>query len=729
MRRTGWASRRFLATVVGLLGASVALGCGDSGENTGGSGAGGSSGGAGGELPRPPQPEGGLPLLGGDCDPMVPARCGLPFPSDVYRLDDPEHPGRKSIRFGATTLPEGKEGHVSIDPTQFYDRDGFSPASALITHLPLATATGCATPHDIARSLDDDSPTVLIDAETGRHIPHWVDLDMVTDHDGLEGRPDERSFMVRPAERLADGRRYIVAIRHVVDHDGVVIEPSKVFEALRRGGSLDDGTEAERWTVYARHDLYKDIFERLGAAGVARDDLQIAWDFTTASRENTTSPLVEMRDAALAAVGAEGPEYEVLNVEEFPTEADHPYLLRRFELRMTVPVYLTNGAVFIDSSEPAPHLNYGADGKLEQNGTMTMDVLVLVPRSVLSGEKHGLLQNGHGLFGSRDEGRNSFLARAANESHYIVFSVNFFGFDEDALDYAGQILLGRHDAMASFSERQIQGMVNQLLAMRMMRGRVAHDGVHADDGRLLLAPSWVDPTLRAYRGDSQGGIMGATYMSVSTDVTRGLLGEPGMGYSLLLNRSVDWAEYETLLKVGYGENPIDLQIFLGVLQLGWDRVEPAGFAPYLRYDTLPGTPAHRVILSAARGDHQVTTYAAHILARAIGAVELDSNDPNHPVHEEIFGLPRAAGPLGWGSALVEYDFGLEPNPDINVPNTSGCDPHDRVRALDPSFTQQDRFFRTGLIEPRCDGVCNCDDTLADPHEEGSCRESYAAECE
>src|SRR6185503_1228679 len=61
--------------------------------------------------PAPPKPEGGLPLLGSDCDPIVPTHCALPFPSDVYLVADPtgRNPSGKSVRFGATTLPVGAE--------------------------------------------------------------------------------------------------------------------------------------------------------------------------------------------------------------------------------------------------------------------------------------------------------------------------------------------------------------------------------------------------------------------------------------------------------------------------------------------------------------------------------------------------------------------------------------------------------------------------------------------
>jgi hypothetical protein len=57
--------------------------------------------------------------------------------------------------------------------------------------------------------------------------------------------------------------------------------------------------------------------------------------------------------------------------------------------------------------------------------------------------------------------------------------------------------------------------------------------------------------------------------------------------------------------------------------------------------------------------------------------------------------------------LVEYDFGL-PEPLDNVPATKGCDPHDRVRELLPSYEQTDAFLRTGTVGWSCDGICNCD---------------------
>jgi hypothetical protein len=311
----------------------------------------------------------------------------------------------------------------------------------------------------------------------------------------------------------------------------------------------------------------------------------------------------------------------------------------------------------------------------------------------------------------------------ANGWRWITLAVNLYGFDENAVEMAAEGLTGRPEVLSGFIDRQIQGQVNQLLAMRMMMGRIARDGIRNSDGVLILDPAWIDPDVRAYRGDSQGGIMGGTYMAVSTDVTRGLLGEPGTPYSVLLNRSVDAVLYNGLLQNTY-QDARGVQIVWGLIQMVWDRSEPSGFVPFLAQDTLPGTPEHRVLMHAAIGDHQVTTLGAHIMARAVGAKLIESDDAQNRVVRDVFGLERAAAPLDGESALVEYDFALAPEPLTNTPPTDGCDPHDRVRVLTPAFEQQDRFFRTGEIDWFCDGLCNCDGA----REELGCVMSYKDQC-
>ena len=616
------------------------------------------------ESPPPVEPTGGLPLLGADCDPIVPGHCGLPFPSNVWLVDG-------KVTFGAKTLPP-LHGTTPIDAALFQDRDGFSPGGAPLFMLLGATAEGLPTPDSIAASVDPNAPTVLMDADSGERIPHFVDLDSGGRSD------DDTALILHPVVRLKDAHRYIVAVRHVKNAEGKDIDPSPAFLALR------DGTPSDDASVRRRRALYDDVFGRLEAHGTPRKDLQLAWDYTTASRKNTTAPLLTMRDDALAKVGADGPEYVITKVEDKPNE----HILVRLTGHMTVPLYL-------DKPGPGGRLVLGPDGLPKQNGTADYDFVIHVPNSIKDGVPMGLLQNGHGLLGSKNEASGGQLAIFCDRFHYIGFAVDMIGMAHEDID---TVLKSVSDDITLFRtavDRQHQGILNQLLAMRMMKGRFTRDSHVQIDGK-----SAVDPTRAHYRGDSQGGIFGGTYMSLSTDVTRGLLGVPGMPYTLLLDRSSDFSGYKFLLRAAY-PSAVDAQLVLALMQLWWDRTEPNGWVPYIRTDMHPGTPSHEVLLHVAIGDHQVSPLGAHFMARTLGAKNL------RPVNREIFGIEDADGPLT-GSTMVEYDFGLPAVPLQNYPPdaTESEDPHGKPRLLEPSYLQQDKWFREGVVAPFCDGPCN-----------------------
>jgi hypothetical protein len=663
------------------------------------------------------------PLLDGDCDP-IDRFCGFPFPSNVYLAKDAsgKNPSGKALKFGATTLPMNVGSKKHIAPELITEIDGFSPASMALTYLPGATATGLPSSLEIPKTLDAASPTIILDADTGALVPHWVDIDAQSLSD------DQRAVMLHPAVLLKNQGHYIVAIRKVQDKAGAAIAPTDAFRALR------DGTASTEPSVESRRCLYKEIFAKLDKAGVKKDDLQVAWDFTVGSRKSITNPMVQVRDAALAAVGDAGPAFTIKKEDcvnapptcvkggELITENPNKYIMRRIILTMKAPLYLSTADY--KAGDPVPRLQFDASGKAKQNGTMDMDILVQIPNSVKTAGAHGLLQNGHGLFGGKEEGQNGYAAVAADGYHWIELATDLFGFASDDVLIALESLQGRVEILPGFIDRQIQGMVNQLVAMRLMMGQVAKDGIKDASGKVILDPAWIDPKVRAYRGDSQGGIMGGTYMSVSTDVTRGLLGEFGTPYSVLLNRSSDATGYNKILNTTYGDGRA-VQLIWALTQLFWDRSEPSGFVPFMSgSDRLPNTPDHHVLMHDALGDHQVTTMGAHIMARAVGAKLLQSNDPAKPFLRVPWGLEKAAGPLQDQSALVEWDFNLAPIPVGNLQPTDGCDPHDRLRQLTPAYEQQDHFFRTGEIKWYCDGVCNCDGV----NEEGNCAASYVDKC-
>ncbi|MCH9686826.1 MAG: hypothetical protein K0V04_35660, partial [Deltaproteobacteria bacterium] len=597
-----------------------------------------------------------------DCDPITPGYCAFPFPSNVFTSANGDYATGRQVELPVATFTDG-------DAQPWRWSDGFSASAAIMTFLPDATSEGLPGHEDIDASLADDSPTVLIDAESGEHIAHFSELDWSAND------PTRRSLFIRPVSRLPAGRRFIVAIRNVVDTAGAAIAPSPAFAALR------DRTElADEPSVETRRALYGDIFYRLRQAGVDREDLQLAWDFHVATDESNTGWLLHMRDETFAALGDDSPAYTIDTID---TESNPEQLLYRIEGTFEAPLYL-------DTPGPnGPRLQHGDDGMPVANGTMTVPFWMIVPLSAQDNPAP-LMQHGHGLLGSGSQVTGSHFREVANEYNYVGFGIDWIGMaGEDELYIASTVTAGNTEGLASMTDRMHQGALNQLVAMRMAAVGLAQDPQLA---------GLIDPTQRYWYGISQGGILGGVYMATTTEVERGVLDVPGQSYNLLLTRSVDFDQFFDLMRLRFSD-PADLAYVLGSLQLLWDRVEPTGYTHRIR-NPLPNTPSHEVLLTAALGDHQVTTLGAHHMARSIGATHLDSGQ------REIWGLPTATD-SHTGSALVEYDFGLPPDPACNLPQTACDDPHGDLRRLTEARQQLDTFLRTGEAVNSCPGgVCS-----------------------
>lgn len=604
------------------------------------------------------------------CDPIVPTYCGFPFPSNVWTVDAADTPTKRRVQLDDATLPVSLRG-AQTTGGPWSKSDGFSASGGIFAQLPAPiTEEGIPRLDDISRSLAADSPTVLLDADTGERIAHFAEVDRT------RGDEDARSFILRPVVALPDGHRIIVALRKLRGTDGADVAPSPAFRALR------DLVASEEPSVNARRGLYEDIFQRLGAAGVQRNDLQLAWDFTTASRENVTGWLLHMRDDALASVGDAGPGYVIDSVDETTDPERIAYRIK---------AHMTNVPLYLDKPEPGGKLVFGADGKPTRNParpTYDVPVEINIPKSALT-KPASLLQYGHGLLGSRGQIGGEALRQIANDKGYVFFGVDLVGMAEDDESWISNVLgSGQMHEMSAMFDRLHQGFVNSLLAMRMMSGGFSKDPTYG---------AMIDPTNRYYYGISQGGIQGAVYMSISTDVTRGVLEVMGQPYTFLLNRSADFTPFFLVLRGSYPDAR-DQQFSLAILQMLWDRVEPSGYTKYLR-GGLPNTPPHEVLMRAALGDHQVTTWGAHVMARSVGAKLLDTGV------RDVFGLSKTSQTTD-GSVYTEYDFGLPSEPLCNVPMNYCEDPHGLVRKLSGAHEQLDRFLRAGEGVNACPGqIC------------------------
>ena len=206
-----------------------------------------------------------------------------------------------------------------------------------------------------------------------------------------------------------------------------------------------------------------------------------------------------------------------------------------------------------------------------------------------------------------------------------------------------------------------------------------------------------------------------------------MLGVASMDYSILLSRSGDFSRYFTVLDGAYPDR-VTQQVFYGLLQMLWDRIEVDGYAQHLTNDPYPDTPEHQIVLDVAFGDHQVANVTAEMEARTIGAAlrEPALAEGRHPDERPFWGLRPPPGYPTSRSLLVYWDSGTLPAPDANIVPTAGeawqaacdgltedqvdadarcADPHEDPRRAPGSIRQKDAFFRPDgkAIDP-CDGT-------------------------
>jgi hypothetical protein len=104
---------------------------------------------------------------------------------------------------------------------------------------------------------------------------------------------------MRPGKSLTPAHRYIVAVRNLVDRVGYPVLAEPAFAALR------DDQPSDIPAINARRPAMEDVFSRLVALGVAREELVLAFDFVVQSDQGLTGQMLSMRDQAFAWLAAE----------------------------------------------------------------------------------------------------------------------------------------------------------------------------------------------------------------------------------------------------------------------------------------------------------------------------------------------------------------------------------------------------------------------------------------
>jgi hypothetical protein len=610
------------------------------------------------------------------CDDLVPSTCLLPFPSDRYLEPDATTVTGWRLVYPPEAFPTGLFKIVP-DLTPFSRLDGHSPATQIMTVFAAPPdLTGAALVDDIGRSLEPDSPTVVLDLDTGERVPHWVELDARADD------PERTVLYLRLASVLAEGHRYGVAIRGLQPAGGGdAYAPSEVFAALR------DGVTTDAEVVEARRPGFDVMFAAFADAGVDVGALQQAWWFHTASGASIRHDILAMRQDALDRLGPDGIGCTVTSVED--GYGGDGLTARRVRGTFTVPNYT-------DSVAPPSRIVHDASGLPAHQRDAQVAFTAIVPQALVDGtvEVGPLVTFGHGLLGTGEGSvSGSQVRQGAQDAGAVFVATDWAGMASEDIPTIATALADVSNFVA-VTDRLQQGMINQIALTRTFLGVCRALPELSEGGRALI-----DPSRAYYVGGSQGGIYGATLLALSPDIEQGVLYVNGAVFPFMMERSIDYAPYLPLFQAGYPAR-IDQAVLLPMAQHLWDSSDPSGYLQHLTAG-LDGIGPKRVLSIAAHNDAQVPNLSSDQAMRMVGVPVIEGST------RTPWGFPVEASPYT-GSGYVTIDVGDPPVPDGNLSPTVEAGGHSAVPSTATAVSIVQRWLRDGVIEVPCDGPCDPD---------------------
>jgi hypothetical protein len=622
-----------------------------------------------------------VPEIPPGCNAITLDSCYLPYPSSFFQKPDSGSSTGVRASWPAAFLPD-IDG-VLFDPGRLADLDGASPSTPIVVYFKDGIdVAGLPTLHSMADSADPSARLVILDAVSGERVPYFVELDA----NAIPGPLDHQTLIVRPLHRLQPGTRHVVAVwGDLKNAAGTALEAPMPFRALR------DGLKTSRPEVVALQPRYEEIFGLLQTAGVAREQVILAWDFVTASERSITNPLVAMRDDALARFDQGGLGFTATEVNENPD----PHILRQIKGTFDVPWYLDShdkmGKAVLDSS-----------GVPQWQETWQANFILHIPKcaETATGPLR-IVVVGHGLFGSAEYDIDSAFERGlADDLCVVQVGTNWLGFSVNDRNQTVQEVLLDMSALYLVTDKAMQGHVNFHVLTRLVLTTLKDDPLLTIENTAGGTPV-TDGSEIYYFGCSNGAIQGTGFMALSPDVERGVLDVGGGPWSLMMQRSGDFGVLAGAFVIKYPDTA-DQQLLFAVWQSYFDFIDPTTWAAHLFRDPLQPIGTKRVIVHESYGDAQVPNLGTRYLARTAGLTGL------RPLLDPPFGITEEAGPLD--SAYTQWNVHPSPMPpEDNVTPNDDNGAHDAVRRLPEVAAQLDLFFHPdGQAVQTCPADTGCD---------------------
>ena len=608
------------------------------------------------------------------CDNTNSIHCMLPFPSDVFLVDDETTNTGKRISYSANTLPSS--GTVSpIEIPILNQLDGASPNTQIMTaFMTEPDVSDLAGQYSIGKSLESGHSTAIINQLTGELIPHWVELDIRSE----EEQPT--IIHMRTIEALEHNTKYVVLLSGLKDIQNNSINAPEGFAALR------DNLITNSPDIENRRGDFQELFSWITEnTDYTISTLQTAWSFHTSSTESIIGPLLSMRNDALERTG-DGigctieSNSEVLDNDgntshwlitgtftapQYTESFFPPALIRRTSVDDRTPVFVENREI---------------------------PFWLVMPNSAVElQEPASLTVWGHGFLGN---GNTSGLSDWSNENNIAMIGTSFYGWADDdftSLEYA---VLNMHYFQHQ-AERLEQAMINQVVMIKTFMGICSDLPEYYSNEDFKL----IDTTNPTYTGYSNGALRGPSIIGLSPDLDRGVLWAGGSSFSHIIERCTQYDRFYFIFASEFGyENQIDRAVAMSVMQSLWDSTETDTFLSLREEGYLDEIEPFELMTLFSITDLQISNISSSRMMMT-GGIPLLNSSTITPygltiVEEGHVGSVGVFFDGGYIHAPEGNEYGQEPHP-----------AHNAIGALPIAREMAFHFLSTGSVVDTCEGNC------------------------
>jgi len=584
------------------------------------------------DAPSPgPAPAGWTtPAVPVPCLPLA-GHCLAPMPSNLLTRPDPSTPTGLRVDLTEAHFSEGVFEYAArfLDPAILNMADGFSPAGEIVIPLTAPPAAG-QLPVDLEDSVRPDGLVQLLDTASGERVPFHARVEP----DGRP-RPETRFFLILiPARPLALCTPHIVVLRKgILGRDGAPVPAYAGFEELLGDAPRDAPDPAglrERFRGLAGF-----LEERMG---VPRDELLLAFDFTTRSAQSLYGPMLHLRDATDLWAARNPPEPAAFSVREggvYPSQACEVHG------RFATPSFRTPAA--------PKRVTYDEAGRPRLQGTEEVDFLLQMPR-IPAGQQAPVVVFGHGLWVFKE----TVLQVAENllAAGFAVISIDAACHGSRIPDDGFIADLFHLESVQEAVSCLVQTVADELTLAHMVRGSLADLDLLPRTARGAGGDGVPDlDTARIYYvGQSMGTVIGLTFTALSPDVAAAVLNVPGSGIVSIVTNGELTEPWVGRPFIPEGTDPLDAHLLYLSGQMFLDYLDPINFAPRVCHAPLPGSGrAKQVLLQQSQNDGLIPNWVTDIMARALDIPV---------VQPEVYrpcGLRVVPSPAH-GSGVFQYEF-------------------------------------------------------------------------